>query len=558
MNGATFAYLALAVVAGLWLWVAAAFQVVYRPRRPKEGPATSELLDHPPAIVNMITHEWVVTPSAPAATLLDLACRGVIEIVQVSPEQDVVELRRGAREVGDLRSYERQVLDHLRRRAIDGVVPATALTTGPASASDAWWSRFRRSVERDARRRGLAQRRFPPPVVSGMAIGLGVLLLWLLLAFSTTKDAAVNEGPRLWSVILALAAVGAAVLVAARFDRTRQRDTDEGLAAATHWLGVRRGYADVDQYEQLPPAAVVLYERHLAYAAAMDVARRAIARLPLSAEDDRRAWSRHGGRWRQVKVRYPRRRIAWGEGPGRAIIMGTLWTATLLIPIVVLRTVGSDMRSRLEDFARSVGQVSDPGNRLYDANTAERLALGVTLLIVAVLAVITLNAILRGGVRLARGLLDAGRERTVRGTVVRRRTWPHQRGTEQVELDWVAVDDGTENELRAFIVRRALAAGIHQDEIVELTVTPFLGFVRMAKVLAPAPALPPPRPIDQLAGPKLLPPVHWSDLLGPPTKGAADNRAADNGAQLPGGTPVLAGLLARPLQRLLMAKSVRR
>jgi hypothetical protein len=244
--------------------------------------------------------------------------------------------------------------------------------------------------------------------------------------------------------------------------------------------------------------------------------------------------------------------VAWGEGPGRAIIVGTLWAATLAIPIIVLRTVGSEMRSNIEDFARSVGQVSDPGNRLFDSTTAERLALGVTLLIVAVLVAIALNAIFRGGVRLARGLLDAGRERIVTGTVVRRRTWPKQRGTEQVELNWVAVDDGTENELRAFVVRPTLAAAIHQDDIVELTVTPFLGFVRTVNVLAPAPPLPPPRPIDQLSGPQPLPPVHWSERLTPPTNGAAADM------QLPAGTPMLTGLLARPLQRLLLAKSVRR
>jgi hypothetical protein len=463
----------------------------------------------------------------------------------------VVELRRGAREVGDLRSYERQVLDHLRRRAVDGVVPATALTTGPASASDAWWSRFRRAVERDARRRGLSQRRFPPALVTGLAIGLGVLLLWLFLAFSTTKDAATNQGPRLWSVVVALGAVAVAVLVAARFDRTRQRDTEEGLAAADHWLGVRRGYAEIGQYGELPPAAVVLYERHLAYAAAMDVARRAIARLPLSAEDDRRGWSRHGGHWRQVQIRYPTRRIAWGEGPGRAIIMGALWTATIVIPIIVLRTVGSDLRSKLEDFARSAGQVSDPGNQLYDGATADRLALVVTLLIAAALVAIALNALLRGGVRLARGLLDAGRERIVTGTVVRRRTWPKQRGTEQVEIDWVAVDEGAEDELRAFIVRPALAAGLHQDDVVELTVTPFLGFVRTARVLTPAPTLPPPRPIDQLPGPKLLPPVHWSERLG-------STNGVDGDDSLPAGVPMLTGLLARPLQRLLTPRTVRR
>src|SRR3954451_6992794 len=136
MNGTTFAFVALAVVAGLWLWIAAALRIVSRPRRPREGPMTTELPDVPPAVVNLLTHDWRVTASAAAATVLDLARRGVVEIVQISPERDAMELRRPRREVIGLLPYERQVLDHLRRRAVDGVVPAAALTTGPATASD--------------------------------------------------------------------------------------------------------------------------------------------------------------------------------------------------------------------------------------------------------------------------------------------------------------------------------------------------------------------------------------------------------------------------------------
>src|SRR5215218_7101132 len=314
MNGASFAYVALAAVAALWLWVAAAFRVVYRPRRPREGAMTTELRAEPPAIVNLLTHDWTVTPSAPAATVLDLARRGVVEIVQVSPERDLVQLKRAPREVADLLPFERQVFEHLRR-----------------------------AVEKDARRRGLAQRRFPPAVLAGLGVTAGVLVLWLVIAVATTKDAEPGTGPKLWAVLVAIGVVGFAVLTVTRFDRDRQRDTDTGLAAASHWLGVRRGYAEVGNYDELPPAAVILYERHLAYAASMDAAARAVARLPLSSEDDRRGWSPHGGRWRQVEVDYPTRRIGWGIGPGRAIVTGLLWLGTLAIPIYVLTRVGTSL-----------------------------------------------------------------------------------------------------------------------------------------------------------------------------------------------------------------------
>jgi Predicted membrane protein (DUF2207) len=508
MNGATFAFVALAATALVWLAVGNALLVVFRARRPHEGPVTSDLRDQPPAVVNLLTHEWQVTASAAAATLLDLATRKYIEIVQVTPEQDVVELRRTGRDARDLQPYERQVLDHLRRKAVGGVVPAAALTTGPAAASDAWWRHFRRSVEKDARQRGLAQARFPSWVIAMFGLGLVVLAGWLVLDWSSTKDAAPDDGPRLWSVIAAIAIVGLCALVAKRFDRNRQRDTNAGLESASHWLGVRRGYTE-GRYDELTPAAVILYERHLAYAAAMDAARRTVARLPLSAEDDRLAWSHHGDRWRQVEVRYPTWRVGWGEGPGRAMLGGLLWTATLAIPIYVWLRFGSDLRQNLEDAARSIGQVDDPGVRLYDDDVAYHIAVGVTWAIVVTLFAITVLAARRGLIRLARGLLDAGREEVMRGTVVRRRTWPRQRGTESDEVHWIAVDDGTGERIQAFVARPGLATLVRQDDEVELGVTPFLGFVRAARVTANAPELPAPQPIDQLPGPTPLPPVHW-------------------------------------------------
>ena len=508
MSGSTFAFVALAAAALLWLGVGTALLTLFHPRHPHEAPATSELRDEPPAVVNLITHQWRVTASAAAATLLDLANRGYVDIVQVSPEEDVVELRRTGRDARDLQPYERQVLDHLRRTAVDGVVPANALTTGPAAVSEAWWRRFRLAVELDARRRGVSRLRFPAWVTATFAAGLVVLLLWLVLAVSSARDAAPGDEPNIWAVIVAIAVLVACAVVAKRFDRERQRDTDAGLAAASHWLGVRRAYTH-GRYDDLTPAAVVLYERHLAYAAAMDAARRTVARLPLSAEDDRLAWSRHGGRWRQVEVRYPSRRIGWGQGPGRAMLNGLLWTATLAIPIVVWLRWGSDLRQEIEDVARSIGQVDDPSVRLYDGDVAHHIAVGVTWAIVVVLAAITINALTRGLVRLVRGLLDAGREEAVRGTVVRRRTWPRQRGTESVEVDWIAVDDGSGNRIRALVARPGLAALIRQDDEVELAVTPYLGYVRHATVTASAPPLAPPVPLDQLAPPVPLPPVHW-------------------------------------------------
>ena len=42
----------------------------------------------------------------------------------------------------------------------------------------------------------------------------------------------------------------------------------------------------------------------------------------MGAEDDHRAWSAYGGRWRMVKVRYPRLSFIWGRKPAIAILVG--------------------------------------------------------------------------------------------------------------------------------------------------------------------------------------------------------------------------------------------
>jgi len=165
---------------------------------------------------------------------------------------------------------------------------------------------------------------------------------------------------------------------------------------------------------------------------------------------------------------------------------------------------------------------------------------------------------------LAHFLIDAGRPPSylakeelfstpVIGTVVRRRTWPRRRGTEEVQVHWIAVDDGRTDDLRAFVVRADVATPVQQDDQVELVVTPYLGFVRSARVSRPAPAPAPPVPLDQLPGARSLPPVHWTERLGTP--GTA---SAEDDTRPPVGLPMGAAALARQLQRLFAAMGTRR
>ncbi len=66
------------------------------PDLPTPGPETSDLGAEPPAIANLLVNRCNVTSSAAAATLIDLAARGHLELFEAGPGQFVVRLRSAA------------------------------------------------------------------------------------------------------------------------------------------------------------------------------------------------------------------------------------------------------------------------------------------------------------------------------------------------------------------------------------------------------------------------------------------------------------------------------
>jgi Predicted membrane protein (DUF2207) C-terminal domain len=471
------ASLAIAVEV-LWLAMAGVCWLVYRPGSPPPGPETTELGNEPPAVVNLLTHAFRVTSEAASATLLSLADRRMIEIVQISPEAEIIQLRRRARDSHDLRPYEQQVLAHLQLIAVDGVVPADALTTGPSAVASSWWKTFRRAVVADARDHGLCQPRFPKLVQRllgvGGAIGLGATYLLIRL-----QDEDKNVAP----VFVSIALLFAMAVATTRWDRQRQRGTAAGMAAAARWLGVARAYQEVDTYRDLPPAAVVLHERHLAYAVATGVARLAVERLPFGAEDDRVAWSHAGNRWRLVHVRYPRRRAAWGMSPAAAIATGLLWSA-ILVGIGWfswrIRDAFLDVIHRRSDLFDTV---DDPTTAHFNERIVTLVAVGIAVAVFLGVLTLVVHAIRRGPLVLARALADLGAPPTCKGLVVRRRTWCTERKNRRVCGHFAAIDDGTQENLIAYRLPAKLQASVRQGDHVTAAVTRHLGFVRTLTVL---------------------------------------------------------------------------
>jgi hypothetical protein len=418
-----------AISALLWLLAAGLLYLVRQPDEPPVGPHTLELGDEPPAVANFLAHRFRVTDEAVPATLLDLAARGVLEIEQRGP--GVFFVRLLDRVPGMLAAYEARVLRHLRERASDGVVPAQALTTGPREKSRRWRHAFAGEVIADAQRRGLSRDRLDDQLftVLGAASLVPAALVWAL--------AGEFEG----GMVAFLGALGLLGWIKARHP---QQDTPEGRAAASRWLGVRAELAENEVFATRSPLEVPLWDRLLAYGAALGVAGGASRPLPMGVEPDHEAWSAHGGRWREVQIRYPRLLpLAWGVAPHLAVLRGILTGGAGAAILVVFAP-----------FAR-------------DAD-------GVWLAIVATFLGFACAAVGLGAALVAMGIADFGAGRRVTGPILRLRVL----GSEKRRRHFVAVDDGTSPAIRAWVVDPFVYAALTQGDTVTVEVTRILGFVR--------------------------------------------------------------------------------
>jgi Predicted membrane protein (DUF2207) len=235
--------LLVATVAAIVLWVLLLLGVAFatRARGVDPGPATMELGEEPPAVVDLLTNDWRVTADAIPATLLDLAARDYLDLEQYGPGRTVCRVRRTS-DAG-LEAYERMVLDHVAGLAVDGVVPAEALTTGPQDQSSRWHA-FQRAVVGDARERGLARDRWSGSAkvflraAALVPAGLGVLYA---NAAGGLGFGAIGAGLVIWVVLTsAIKLFG------------DQRDTPAGADAAARWLGVRDYLGRNEMFANLP------------------------------------------------------------------------------------------------------------------------------------------------------------------------------------------------------------------------------------------------------------------------------------------------------------------
>lgn len=252
---------------------------------PEGSGETMELRPEPPAVVNALVERFRPTPDAVAATLLDLAARGWLALEQIAPDRYVCRLRNKGPE--GLVPFELRVLDLVQRTAVDGVAQVRDLAAKTDASTVRFWALFASEVRFDVEQRGLGSST-PPGDISG-TIWWG--LAWMVpLVLAPTVLA--PGGFLVWGV------GGGIIWIVASIFATATRSlhpTPEGRAAATHWFTVRRYLASHGSFDTLPPPAVTVWDRYLAYGAALGLSEGAIEGLLLEIRT-----SMSGRDWREL------------------------------------------------------------------------------------------------------------------------------------------------------------------------------------------------------------------------------------------------------------------
>lgn len=438
----------------------AAALLLTRPARPRPAAPTPELGEESPAVVNLVANGWELNEDAVEATLLDLAARRHIELRQTGsdPRQTTVHLRSAQdAQPGELTPYEQRVLERVRGLAVRGVVPISALTFRDADQEKGWEKHFRSEVITDAKARGLTRRRFDGPVISLLEVVAGISAVGLAAAMAHYESwGDVDDDSRgAWVGVGFFAFIGLSVVVGSF---SGQRHTEAGVEAARRWGGVRAWLHGHEKFADLPPASVMVWDRYLAYGAALGVTHVTSDVLDLGMADRKRVWSSYGSGWHRVRVRYPRRSIRYGRTSG-SVIWGGVLRIAFGVGLIWLR---SEFLPRLDEVGQDV----------LDANLTETeriagyvlLALGVYLLV-------------RGGYWLLRGLIDLGSARAISGEVLWYEPWMSRRsgndGPVVTTFHYLAVDDGSSDKTTAWALPAGMAPGVAAGDTVTIEVRPW-------------------------------------------------------------------------------------
>jgi hypothetical protein len=326
----TAAVLLLAAVWTAYFLVAWLGSLVVRPRPVTPAPPTPDLPpDPPPAVVNYLVHGCRTDAHAAAATLVDLAARRYIELLQpgTDPEQILIRVRERSRH--GLAAYEQRVLDRVVETAgPDGAVSLADLSHRYADDGFLWSAQFAKEVAADAKERKLA---------ADGPDGLAVLLVFVgfLLASATALvpvrlvDAVMDPGPDEralagWITVFMMLFLWIGLLLACimiiSLWYSIPRRTAAGKAATAQWLGVRAWLRAHESFADLPTASVAVWDRYLAYGTALGANPIVSDVVDLGVGDRAVLWSTYTGPRREVRVDYRWRGRIAGYPPRTGIV----------------------------------------------------------------------------------------------------------------------------------------------------------------------------------------------------------------------------------------------
>lgn|GEM_PF-6356822 len=242
-----------------WGWLVVARRVArYHQVVHGADPPSMELGDEPPAVVNYLLHGLRVTPDAVGATVLDLAARKQLEVIELDPTHNLIRLGRRADGSDGLEQFEAPILAAVRHAiGVDGTATVKALAEAFAPHSASTWLTLKTAVTKAAAAQGLTTE--SSKVSNWAVIGLPAL-------FTTGYVIAL---PALF-ITIPVPLLG--FLVLAVILRIRGRATvltEKGQAVGRRWAGVKHFLQQDGSFDRLPSGAVAIWDRYLAYAAAM-------------------------------------------------------------------------------------------------------------------------------------------------------------------------------------------------------------------------------------------------------------------------------------------------
>jgi hypothetical protein len=437
-----------------WFGVYGLALLATRPDMPPAQPATEDLGPEPPAIVSLVVNRWEITEDAAESTLLDLAARRILELRQPGndPIQTTIHIRQP--NPTGLTRYEQRVFDRVAALAVGGTVPLPALTFRDSAQASAWAKRLSADVIAEARTNGLSQRRLGPGAVTGLvaaaaaaALGAAVgVALWLDKQphhHGTAKAA-------FWTAIVTWFVLGG---IAGRSHG--ERDTPAGREVASRWLGVRAWLRGHDAFGDLPPAAVAVWDRYLSYGAAVGATRVSSAVIDLGMGNRRNVWSSYaaGGppSWHRVRVHYPRFWPRYGKTAPK-----------LLLKALILGGLGYLL---VRFWYKAIDTVFTTSTFAHSAA-------------VPYLTLIKSGGVLAGFAGMAyfvyvliRTAVDLASPVTIVGEVVWTERWRSTGGENKtVLIDYLAVDEGSSDQTRAWAMPRGVGSACHAGDTVEFTV----------------------------------------------------------------------------------------